>query len=47
MLAYSSRLKPFVILLGDVDSKEVKKDPTEHTPTVRALKKKAKKVDKD
>jgi predicted PurR-regulated permease PerM len=45
MLAYSSRLKPFVILLGDVDSKEVKNDPTEHTPTVRALKKKAKKTD--
>ncbi|MEX1240056.1 MAG: AI-2E family transporter [Cyclobacteriaceae bacterium] len=45
MLAYSSRLKPFVILLGDVDSKEVKNDPTEHTPTVKALKKKAKKMD--
>ncbi|MEX2231035.1 MAG: AI-2E family transporter [Cyclobacteriaceae bacterium] len=39
MLAYSRRLKPFVILLGDVDKQEVARDPTEHTPPVRALKK--------
>jgi predicted PurR-regulated permease PerM len=41
MLAYSRRLKPFVILLGDVDKEEVAKDPTEHTPPVRKLKRKA------
>lgn len=40
-LAYSPRLKPFVILLGDVDKEEVAKDPTEHTPPVRAVKKQA------
>ena len=39
MLSYSRRLKPFVILLGDVDKEEVAMDPTEHTPPVRALKK--------
>lgn len=43
MLAYSRRLKPFVILLGDVDKQEVARDPTEHTPPVRRLKKEAKK----
>ena len=42
MLAYSPRLKPFVILLGDVDKEDVKEDPTEHTPSVKALKKKTK-----
>jgi putative heme transporter len=42
MLAYSRRLKPFVILLGDVDKEDVAKDPTEHTPPVRKLKRKAK-----
>jgi hypothetical protein len=38
ILAYSPRLKPFVILLGDVDQEEVKDDPTEHTPQVEELK---------
>ncbi|MEO5599733.1 MAG: AI-2E family transporter [Cyclobacteriaceae bacterium] len=38
MLAYSPRLKPFVILLGDVDKEEVRNDPTEHTPAVERLK---------
>lgn len=37
-LAYSRRLKPFVILMGDVDPKETAKDPTEHTPPVESLK---------
>ena len=41
MLAYSRRLKPFVILLGDVDPEEKAKDPTEQTPSVKKLKKKA------
>ena len=45
MLAYSPRLKPFVILLGDVDEKETRRDPTEHTPSVKALKKKEKKAE--
>jgi putative heme transporter len=40
-LAYSPRLKPFVILLGDVDQEEQDKDPTENTRTVRAMKRKA------
>ncbi len=40
MLAYSRRLKPFVILLGDVDPAS-EKDPTEHTPSVRKIKKKS------
>jgi putative heme transporter len=39
MLAYSTRLKPFVILLGDVDKEDVAQDPTEHTPSVKELKK--------
>ncbi|HEX8039550.1 MAG TPA: AI-2E family transporter [Chryseosolibacter sp.] len=38
VLAYSSRLKPFVILLGDVDSDEAARDPTEHTPQVESVK---------
>ncbi len=38
MLSYSQRLKPFVILLGDVDPEEIRKDPTEHTPPVEELK---------
>lgn len=38
VLAYSPRLKPFVILLGDVDTPEQKRDPTEHTPQVEMLK---------
>lgn len=37
-LAYSPRLKPFVILLGDVD-KEKELDPTEKLPPVQTLKK--------
>ena len=41
MLAYSRRLKPFVILLGDIDKEDVARDPTEHTPPVRALKREA------
>jgi hypothetical protein len=40
-LAYSPRLKPFVILLGDIDKQDVAEDPTEHTPPVKALKRKA------
>jgi predicted PurR-regulated permease PerM len=39
MLAYSQHLKPFVILLGDDESKEKQPDPTEHTPPVEELKK--------
>lgn len=42
MLSYSRRLRPFVILLGDVDKQDVARDPTEHTPPVKALKKEAK-----
>ncbi len=38
LLSYSSQLKPFVILLGDDDAIERKKDPTEHTPPVEKLK---------
>lgn len=38
MLAYSPRLKPFVILLGDTDKEEIRNDPTEHTPAVERLK---------
>jgi putative heme transporter len=45
MLAYSRRLKPFVILLGDVDSRDVAKDPTEHTPSVEKLKSEAREKD--
>jgi putative heme transporter len=37
-LAYSHRLKPFVILLGDVDEPEAAKDPSEHTPPVETMK---------
>lgn len=40
-LAYSPRLRPFVILLGDVDPSEEKEDPTEKYPPVRNLKRKA------
>ena len=40
-LSYSRRLKPFVILLGDVDKEDVERDPTEQTPQVRAVKKEA------
>ena len=39
MLAYSNRLKPFVILLGDVDKEDIAQDPTENTPSVKELKK--------
>lgn len=37
-LAYSPRLKPFVILLGDVDKEDTDEDPTEHTPAVEEMK---------
>lgn len=37
-IAYSHRLKPFVILLGDDIEKDKPKDPTEHTPPVNNLK---------
>src|SRR5690606_7808980 len=40
-LAYSRRLNPFVILLGDVDEEDTKKDPTEHTPAVEEMKEEA------
>ena len=40
-LAYSPRLRPFVILLGDVDKEDVASDPTEHTPAVHASKEEA------
>lgn len=45
MLAYSTRLKPFVILLGDVDKQDAKKDPTENTPSAKRLKKKEKEAE--
>lgn len=38
VIAYSQRLKPFVILLGDDIEKDKPKDPTEHTPPVKELK---------
>jgi len=38
VLSYSKRLKPFVILLGDVDER-AKKDPTEQTPPVKEMRK--------
>jgi predicted PurR-regulated permease PerM len=38
LLAYSHHLKPFVILLGDDNPKDVLQDPTEHTPAVEELK---------
>lgn len=41
VLAYSVRLKPFVILLGDIDKTETARDPTEHTPPVETLKEEA------
>jgi putative heme transporter len=39
IIAYSQRLKPFVILLGDDVEKDKPKDPTENTPPVQDLKK--------
>lgn len=36
-LAYSQRLRPFVILLGDVDKEEEKDDPTDKYPPVSRL----------
>jgi predicted PurR-regulated permease PerM len=39
VLSYSEHLKPFVILLGDVDPQEKRKDPTENTPQMNKLKK--------
>jgi predicted PurR-regulated permease PerM len=47
VLAYSKRLKPFVILLGDVDQDEVAKDPTEHTPSVKRLRRQARQKQKE
>jgi predicted PurR-regulated permease PerM len=44
-LAYSPRLKPFVILLGDVDPEENRRDPTEHTAPVEKLKKEVREKD--
>jgi predicted PurR-regulated permease PerM len=38
LLSYSERLKHFVILLGDDDPKEQRRDPTEKTPPVMELK---------
>jgi predicted PurR-regulated permease PerM len=38
LLSYSERLKPFVILLGDDNAIEKKKDPTEYTPPVKEMK---------
>jgi putative heme transporter len=45
ILSYSTRLKPFIILLGDDDVKEKQPDPTEHTPPVEELKKEIKEKD--
>jgi predicted PurR-regulated permease PerM len=45
VLSYSEHLKPFVILLGDDDQKEKQKDPTEHTPPIKELKREIKKKD--
>lgn len=45
VLSYSEHLKPFVILLGDEDSKEKAKDPTAHTPPVQELKQDIKEKD--
>jgi predicted PurR-regulated permease PerM len=42
LLSYSDHLKPFVILLGDDNAIEKAKDPTEHTPPVKAMKKEVK-----
>jgi putative heme transporter len=38
LLSYSSHLKPFVILLGEDNPKELRQDPTEHTEEVEELK---------
>ncbi|MBT1697460.1 AI-2E family transporter [Fulvivirgaceae bacterium PWU4] len=38
VIAYSHRLKPFVILLGDDNPEDKQRDPTEHTPPVEDLK---------
>lgn len=40
-LAYSPRLRPFVILLGDVDREDQAQDPTEKTPSVKEMKQEA------
>ena len=45
VLSYSTRLKPFVILLGDDDQMDQTKDPTEHTPPVQDLKRELKAKD--
>jgi putative heme transporter len=38
LLSYSSHLKPFVILLGEDNPKDVRQDPTEHTEPVEEMK---------
>jgi putative heme transporter len=38
LLSYSTHLKPFVILLGEDNPKDVREDPTEHTQPVEDLK---------
>jgi len=45
LLSYSSHLKPFVILIGEDNPKEVREDPTEHTPPVEELKEEVKEKD--
>jgi putative heme transporter len=45
LLSYSSHLKPFVILLGEDNPKDVIKDPTEHTEPVEELKEEIKEKD--
>jgi predicted PurR-regulated permease PerM len=42
LISYSDHLKPFVILLGDDDTINKTKDPTEQTPPVKAMKKEVK-----
>ncbi len=43
LLSYSRRLKPFVIVLGDVDEEEMKRDPVERKADVKSMKKEARK----
>lgn len=45
LLSYSTHLKPFVILIGEDNPKEVRQDPTEHTPPVEELKEDVKEKD--
>lgn len=41
VLSYSRHLKPFVVLLGDVDERETRRDPTEQPPAVKEVKQQA------